>query len=166
VEPRLVEEMKDKRFPIVPLIILSIIVVASIAVFLIPFPYAASERYSEEVPYQVEVPYTEQQAYQDVEYRTEQEAYQTTQCTQDYSGDNLIPGMIGGLISAIGGGNFEDGFNKCNPVTAYKNVVRSFPVTKYRDVVKYRTETRFKNMERTRPVTKYATLFDQWRNSA
>ena len=138
--------------------IISVILFASaIVIFAIPFPYSATEEYTEKEPYaaveyyMVKEPYTVQEPY------TDQVPYVTQECEIEIP--TGVVGLVVGVLDLITGNEpFQDSYE----VTKYRATIKYRTVTKYKDVQKSREVTRYRDVTKTRSVTKYAALFQQW----
>ena len=116
-----------------------ILLIAALVIFLIQFPYTATEVYTELEPYVGQ------------EYYDEQVPITEEECKTDISlnpleyierGVNNIDALLKGDLSKL--------------IQTCKDVIKYRTVTKSKDVVKYR------EVKKERYVTKYTTLFMMW----
>ncbi|CAE7231344.1 unnamed protein product [Symbiodinium sp. CCMP2592] len=114
-------------------------------------PYTDQEAYQEQEPYTEQERYTEQVPYTEQEAYEENEPYTVTEY-QDVQVEEQRTKRRGGLAGALGQRKtYTVQVTKRVPV----QVQRQRPVTRQREVTRYRAE------ERTRPVTKYRAVTRQ-----
>jgi len=59
----------SKKLMVILSVVIIILVVAAVVIFTIPFPYTATQQYTERVPYDAQESYTEKEPFTDCEYR-------------------------------------------------------------------------------------------------